>query len=89
MLSFIDFGNAFTLIPLNTLDIESEEDSDTDKSKEFNANIKTYLTFEKKYKEFTIINVNLNITKNNGEEYPYNKDDLYLESNNIGYYKII
>ena len=35
----IDFGNTFILIPLNASDIESEEDSDTNKSKEFNANI--------------------------------------------------
>ncbi len=36
-----------------------------------------------------MINVNLNITKNNNEEYPYKKDDPYLEPNNAGYHNII
>ncbi len=45
--------------------------------------------FEKEYKEFIVIRVNLNIVKNNGEEYPYNKDDLYLKFNNIRYNNII
>jgi len=45
--------------------------------------------FEKKHKEFTIIRVNLNIIKNNGEEYPYNEDNLYLEFNNVEYNDII
>ena len=39
MLSFIDFGNVFISIPLNILDIELEEDSDTDESEEFNADV--------------------------------------------------
>ncbi len=44
---------------------------------------------EEEDEEFIIIRVNLNIVKNNGEEHPYNEDDLYLESNNIGYNNII
>ncbi len=48
-----------------------------------------HLTSKKKHKEFTIIKVNLNIIKNNGEEYSYDKDNLYLKSNNIGYDDII
>ncbi len=48
-----------------------------------------YLTFKRKHKEFTIIKVNLNTTKNNGEKHPYNKDNLYLKPNNIGYNDII
>ncbi len=39
MLPFIDFRNIFISILLNTLDIESEEDSNIDESKEFNADI--------------------------------------------------
>ncbi len=39
MLSPIDFGNVFTLVFLNASDIEPEEDSDTDESKEFNADV--------------------------------------------------
>ncbi len=34
-----DFGNAFISIPLNTLNIESEEESDIDESEELNTNI--------------------------------------------------
>ncbi len=48
-----------------------------------------YLAFEREYKEFIIIKVNFNIIKNNNEEYPYNKDDLYLKPNNTGYDDII
>ncbi len=48
-----------------------------------------YLTFKKEYKEFIIIRINLNTVRNNSEEYLYNEDDLYLESNNIGYNSII
>ena len=48
-----------------------------------------YLAFERKYKEFIIIRVNLNITKNNDEKHLYNKDDFYLEFNNAGYNNII
>jgi len=39
MLSSIDFRNVFTLISLNILDIELEEDLDIDKSEKFNINI--------------------------------------------------
>ncbi len=45
--------------------------------------------FERKYEEFIIIGINLNIARNNGEKYFYNKDDLYLKFNNIGYNDII
>jgi len=34
-----DFGNAFVLIPLDISDIETEEESNIDKSKNFNINI--------------------------------------------------
>ncbi len=47
------------------------------------------MVFEEEYKEFIIIKVNLNIARNDGEEYPYNKDDLYLEPNNVGHNDII
>ncbi len=47
------------------------------------------MAFEKKYKEFTVIGVNFNIIKNDGEEHLYDKDDLYLEFNNVGYNNII
>ncbi len=57
--------------------------------KNFNIDIQIYLTFERKYEEFIIIETNLNIIRNNNEEYSYNEDDLYLESNNIGYNNII
>jgi len=39
MLSPIDFGNAFTSISLNALDIELEEDSDTDELEKLNTDI--------------------------------------------------
>jgi len=48
-----------------------------------------YLASKREYEEFTVIKVNLNIVKNDGEEYLYNKDDLYFEFNNIGYNGII
>ncbi len=48
-----------------------------------------YLAFKRKYEEFTIIRVNLNTVKNNGEKHPYNENDLYLKPNNIGYNNII
>ncbi len=48
-----------------------------------------HLAPEGEYKEFTVIRVNLSIVRNNGEKYPYNKDDLYLKSNNVGYNNII
>ncbi len=45
--------------------------------------------FKREYKEFTVIKVNLNTVRNDGEEYPYNKDNLYLKPNNAGYNNII
>ncbi len=48
-----------------------------------------YLAFKRKYIEFIIIKVNFNIIKRDDKEHPYNKDDLYLEFNNIEYYNII
>jgi len=36
---FIDFGNVFILILLNTLDIKLEKDSDIDESENFNINV--------------------------------------------------
>ncbi len=89
ILFLIDFKNVFISIPLNILDIESKEDSDTNESEEFNAGIQTYLTFEREYEEFIVISVNLNTTKNDNEEYPYDKDDLYLEFNNVRHYSIV
>ena len=47
------------------------------------------MTFKGEYKEFTIIGINLNIVKKDDKEYFYNEDDLYLESNNVGYNNII
>ncbi len=35
----IDFGNVFTLISLNILNIELKEDSDINESENFNANV--------------------------------------------------
>ncbi len=46
------------------------------------------MIFKRKYKEFIIIRVNLNITRRNDEEYLYNEDNLYLEFNNVGYNSI-
>jgi len=48
-----------------------------------------YLISEREYKEFIVIGINLNIVRNDGEEYLYNEDDFYLESNNVGYNGII
>ncbi len=48
-----------------------------------------YLAFERKYKEFTIIGVNLSIAKEDDKEHLYNEDDLYFKPNNIRYYSII
>ncbi len=48
-----------------------------------------HLAFEGEHKEFIVIGVNLSTAKNNGEEYPYNEDDLYLKLNNAGYNSII
>ncbi len=89
MLSSIDFENAFTSIPLNTSNIELKEDSNTDESEEFNTDVWIYLTLEKEHKEFTIIDINLNTTKNNNEEYLYEEDDLYFEPNNVKHHSIV
>ncbi len=89
MLLSFDFGNAFISIFLNASDIEIEEESDIDESINFNVDIQIYLVSEGKHKEFTVIRVNFNIIRNDNEEYPYNKDDLYFESNNAGYNGII
>ncbi len=48
-----------------------------------------YLAFKGEYKEFTIIRVNFNTVKREGEEHPYEEDNLYLELNNAGYHGII
>ncbi len=48
-----------------------------------------YLTFKREHKEFTVIEVNLNTAKNDNEEHLYNKDDPYLEPNNVRYNNII
>jgi len=45
--------------------------------------------FEKKYKEFIVIDINLNTARNDGEEYPYDENDPYLEFNNVEYHNII
>ncbi len=89
MLPPIDFGNVFTSIPLNVLNIELKENSDTDESEELNIDIWIYLTSKRKYKEFTVMGVNLNIARNDGEEYLYKEDDPYLEPNNVRHYSII
>ncbi len=47
------------------------------------------MAFEKEHEEFSVIEINLNIVKNDSEEYPYNENNLYLESNNVGYDDII
>jgi len=47
------------------------------------------LAFKKEYKEFTVIGVNFNIVKRDGEEHLYKEDDLYFEFNNAGYDGII
>ena len=47
------------------------------------------MAFEKEYKEFTVIKINLNIVKNDSKKHFYNEDDLYLEFNNVEYNGII
>ncbi len=89
MLFPIDFENVFILISLNISNIELKEDSDINESENFNVDIQTYLTLERKYKEFTIIGINFNITKKDNEKHLYNKNNLYLESNNVRYHSII
>jgi len=71
------------------LDIEPKENSDIDESEEFNVDIWIYLVFEGEYKEFMVIDVNLSIIRNDDEEYLYEKDDPYFESNNVEHYSII
>ena len=89
-MSFLfNFGDVFVSIPLDTSDIETKKDSNIDESENFNINIQIYLTSKEKYKEFTIIKVNLNIIRNNSEEHLYNKDNFYLEPNNVEYNDII
>ncbi len=39
MLLFFNFGNVFILIPLDISNIKAEEDSDIDKSENFNINV--------------------------------------------------
>jgi len=36
-----------------------------------------------------VIDVNLNTTRNDEEEYPYEENDLYLEPNNVEHHSII
>ncbi len=84
-----NFKDIFVSIFLDVSDIEVEEDLDINESKNFNVNIQIYLAFEREHKEFIVIRVNFNIIRNNNEEYLYNEDDLYFESNNIGYNGII
>ncbi len=84
-----DFKNVFISIPLNISDIEIGKDSNIDESKNFNANVQIYLVFEKEYKEFIIIRVNLNIVRNDSKEYLYKENNLYFEFNNAGYNDII
>ncbi len=89
-MSFLfNFKDIFISISLDISDIEAEEDSNIDELENFNISIQMYLVFEREYEEFIIIKVNFNIVKNDSEEYLYNEDDLYLESNNIGYDGII
>ncbi len=85
----INFENVFISISPNILNIELKEDLNMDKSKNFKIGIQIYLAFEREYKDFIVIVINLNIVKKDDEEYFYNEDDLYLKSNNIKYYNII
>ncbi len=87
-LSF-DLGNTFISIFLNISDIKAEEDLDIDESENLNADVQTYLASKRKYKEFIVIGINLNIVRNDGEKHLYNKNDLYFEPNNTGYNDII
>ena len=89
-MSFLfNFEDAFILIPLDISDIEAEEDSNIDELENFNINVQMYLASKGKYKEFTVIKINLNTVRNDGEEYPYNEDDLYLKPNNVEHDDII
>ncbi len=47
------------------------------------------MAFEKEYKEFIMIGVNLNTIRNDGKKYLYDKDDPYLEFNNVKHHNII
>ncbi len=89
MLLSLDFGNIFISILLDISDIKAKENSDIDESKNFNASIWIHLASKRKQKEFTVIEVNLNSGRNDGEKHLYNKDDFYLEPNNAGYNNII
>ena len=89
MIPPIDFENVFISTALNISNIESKEDSDINESKEFNTDVQIYLIFEKEHEEFTVININLSIVKNDNEEYLYKKNDPYLEFNNVEHYNII
>ncbi len=89
MLLSFDFKSIFISILLNVFDIEVKEELDINESENFNVSIWIYLVFEDEYKEFTVIRVNLNIVRNNGEEYLYNENDLYFEFNNVGYNDIV
>ena len=48
-----------------------------------------YLTFEREYEKFIVIRVNLNIVREDDEEYLYNENDLYFEFNKVKYDDII
>ncbi len=85
----IDFGNTFILILLNISNIELKKDSNIDKLKNFNTNLQIHLTLKGEHKEFTVIKINLNITKKNDEKHLYNENNLYFEFNNTGHYNII
>jgi len=85
----INFGNIFILIFLDISDIEVKENLDINELKNFNVDIWIYLEFERKYEEFIVIEVNLNIIKNDGEKHLYNKNDLYFKFNNVEYNNII
>ncbi len=89
MLLPFDFGNAFISIPLNISDIETKEDLDIDKSENFNADVQIYMVSKRKHEEFTVIKINLNTARNDGEKHLYKEYNLYLEFNNAGYNDII
>ena len=77
---------------MNISNIEKEpksEESDIDESKDFNVDVWMYLAFEKENEEFTVIRVNLNITRQSNKEHLYKENDFYFELNNIRYYSII
>ena len=48
-----------------------------------------YLVFEREYEEFIVIGINLSIVKRDNEEYLYNKNNPYLEPNNVGHHSIV